>query len=133
MQRRIAIGIIACVAVALGIRGVAYWWRVGVRARDERIVVAELAEMAATAFRKCDRIHVAILDAGGDGVDTWKEIIATLDDDRRFSCRCIKGGDLGQVVLEGFDVIIVPGGSAPKQSRELGNGGKEATLRANNE
>jgi len=70
-------------------------------------------------------IKVAIYNHSGDTARGPKNLKRLLDDSSRFQCETVTPEGIRENVLEGFDLLIVPGGSASKQANLLEESGRD--------
>ena len=75
------------------------------------------------------QIQVALFDANLDDGSATKELKNILDTESTFAWKAVSSADVQAGDLERFDVVIFPGGSAPEQSKVLGENGKRAVRR----
>ena len=110
------------------------WPRVSERFRDalrRPIVVLVLAALCLISgpaphvqAEPAAAIRVAVYDDAGitRGIESVVKAVAA---SRAYSLKRIKAGEIRAGMLSGFDVLVVPGGSAYEQSTTLGLKGRE--------
>jgi len=119
----IALLVFCGVAICLGYRHYQYTVFVAGEAND---LVQSLIESISAASRSSSKVRVALFDAKLDDGSATKDLKKLLDEEETFLWKCVSPADLQNGGLEGFDVVIFPGGSAPKQAAVLGESGKQA-------
>jgi putative intracellular protease/amidase len=75
--------------------------------------------------RQTEEISVAVYSDVGVG-RSIKELLSVLEEADRLHVQKITAEDVRSGVLDGFDVVIHPGGSGSKQGKQLGEKGREA-------
>ncbi|TWU64918.1 BPL-N domain-containing protein [Crateriforma conspicua] len=74
-------------------------------------------------------IHVAIYDHAESVHRRTKTLLSVLTSDHGFQCDRVSPGDIRDGVLSGYDVLVMPGGSASGQSKKLQDQGREQIRR----
>ncbi len=98
-------------------------------AEKESRFIDSLVESASAAKRNSTPIRLALFDAGLDDGSATKDLKRFLDTESTFAWKCVSSADIRAGVLEKFDIVIVPGGSASKQAAMLGDDGRQAVRR----
>lgn len=80
----------------------------------------------AKAVRSSVPVHVAIYDHGDGSARGPRELLAILSPESGYEARRVSPQGIRAGVLDNFDVLIVPGGSASKQSSKLKETGRQA-------
>lgn len=108
------------------------------RARQHRVAVLALLrhlEMVDAALTPetffpprsdSDSVTVAVYDGPGNGGPGVSRIVKQLGDADGFTAVRVCSEDISRGALDGFDVVIFPGGSGSGQARALGTAGRDA-------
>lgn len=96
-------------------------------AEEQSRLVDSLIDSVSAANRNSNPIRVALFDANLDDGSATKDLRRFLDAESTFVWKSVSPTDIQAGALEGFNVVIFPGGIAPQQAAVLGDDGKQAT------
>jgi len=92
----------------------------------EEGLIRSLGESAAAVDTRRSPIRVALFDVEPPGGDATRELIRILESQPTCRWEHLSAADIQAGALEGFDVLLVPGGSGRVKGEALGDEGKKA-------
>ncbi|NQT15401.1 MAG: ThuA domain-containing protein [Planctomycetes bacterium] len=95
-------------------------------AEDARRLVHSLVESASGAKGRASRIRVAIFAVDGHGGNAMKNLEAILSSESTCTWAPVGPTDIQTGALDGFDLVVFPGGSGSQQAEVLGEEGRHA-------
>jgi glutamine amidotransferase-like uncharacterized protein len=100
-----------------------------VRREQQERLIDSFAESVSAANNKSTSAKVALFDAKLDDGSATKDLERFLRAESNIEWKPLSPAQIHTGDLDGFDVLVVPGGSSPKQAETLGEDGKQAIRR----
>ena len=91
--------------------------------------ILTLLASTSSVMAEGSRIRVALYVDRGASAPAKKAFKALLDRSDRIDWKSVEGDDIANGVLKDFDILLVPGGSAAKESKSMGKESREAVRR----